>query len=79
MLTIHTATSAAEVKKYFDMADYYSEGQETVGLWGGRLAERLGLAGTVDKASFERLCDNLHPQTGDRLTQANQRLPPRRL
>jgi conjugative relaxase-like TrwC/TraI family protein len=69
MLTIHTATSAASVKAYFDMADYYSEGQETVGRWGGELAERLGLCGSVDKASFDALCDNLHPQTGESLTQ----------
>ena len=31
-------------------------------------ASRLGLAGTVDQFSFERLCDNLHPMTGDPLT-----------
>ncbi len=68
MLTIHPATSAADVKKYFDVADYYTEGQEVVGQWGGALAASLGLSGTVDKASFERLCDNLHPQTGEQLT-----------
>lgn len=68
MLTIHRATSAADVKKYFDVADYYTEGQEVVGRWGGELAARLGLMGTVDKSGFERLCDNLHPQTGDQLT-----------
>jgi conjugative relaxase-like TrwC/TraI family protein len=68
VLTIYEQTSSADVKKYFEVADYYSEGQETVGHWGGRLAGWLGLHGTVDKASFERLCDNLHPQTGERLT-----------
>jgi conjugative relaxase-like TrwC/TraI family protein len=68
MLTIHPATSAADVKKYFDVADYYTEGQEVVGRWGGDLAPRFGLSGRVDKASFERLCDNLHPQTGEQLT-----------
>ena len=44
------------------------EGQETVGKWGGKLAEQLGLSGTVDKASFDRLCDNLNPATGESLT-----------
>ena len=38
MLTIYPQTSAADVKKYFDTADYYAEGQETVGQWGGKLA-----------------------------------------
>lgn len=61
MLTMHTATSAAAVKKYFELADYFSEGQETVGQWIGGLAERLGLHGKVTKEAFERLCDNLHP------------------
>lgn len=28
----------------------------------------LGLAGTVDKFSFERLCDNRNPMTGEPLT-----------
>ena len=70
MLTIYAATSAAAVKRYFDMADYYSEGQETVGRWGGKLAGQLGLAGTVDKERFEALCDNLLPDgSGRSLTQ----------
>ncbi|MBS0265801.1 MAG: relaxase domain-containing protein, partial [Planctomycetes bacterium] len=38
------------------------------GVWGGKAAERLGLSGTVDKPSFERLCDNLYPRTGKPLT-----------
>ncbi len=35
---------------------------------GGKGAARLGLSGTVDKVSFERLCDNLDPRTGKPLT-----------
>src|SRR5208283_2333434 len=50
------------------ISDYYSEGQELVGLWGGKGANHLGLSGTVDKDSFDRLCDNLHPKTGKQLT-----------
>ena len=46
----------------------YSEGKELVGSWGGKGASRLGLEGTVDKFSFERLCDNLDPRSGEPLT-----------
>src|SRR5580658_545054 len=68
MIRVTQQNSGAAAKKYYATADYYSEGQEIVGLWGGKGAARLGLEGTVDKVSFERLCDNLHPKTGEQLT-----------
>ncbi len=68
MIRISQQDSAAGAKRYYATADYYTEGQELVGSWGGKGASRLGLSGTVDKSSFERLCDNLHPQTGEPLT-----------
>src|SRR5665213_65095 len=68
MIRITQQDCASGAKRYYAMADYYSEGQELVGLWGGKGASRLGLSGTVDQFSFERLCDNLHPTTGDPLT-----------
>ncbi len=68
MIRITQQDNAKDAKRYFAAADYYSEGQELIGLWGGRGALRLGLNGTVDKLSFERLCDNLHPRTGKSLT-----------
>src|SRR5260221_7323427 len=68
MLRLTMQASAKDAKRYYAMADYYSEGQELVGLWGGKGASRLGLLGTVDQFSFERLCDNLDPRTGDPLT-----------
>ena len=68
MIRISQQDSAAAAKSYYSKADYYSEGQELVGSWGGKGADRLGLSGTVDKQSFERLCDNLHPMSGEQLT-----------
>src|ERR1700681_3307479 len=68
MIRITQQDSAKSAKAYYATADYYSEGQELVGSWGGMGASRLGLEGTVDKFSFERLCDNLDPRTGEPLT-----------
>src|SRR6202142_2762872 len=68
MIRITQQNSASGAKRYYATADYYSEGQEIVGSWGGKGAARLGLEGMVDKFSFERLCDNLDPQTGKPLT-----------
>src|SRR5271163_1097730 len=68
MIRITQQDSAGSAKRYYATADYYSEGQEIVGSWGGKGASRLGLEGTVDKFSFERLCDNLDPTTGKPLT-----------
>src|SRR5438067_765219 len=68
MIRITQQDSAKDAKRYYATAGYYSEGQELVGSWGGKGASRLGLEGTVDKFSFERLCDNLDPRTGEPLT-----------
>jgi len=68
MIRITQQDSAGAAKSYYTKADYYSEGQELIGSWGGKAASRLGLEGTVDKLSFERLCDNLDPTTGKQLT-----------
>lgn len=79
MLLIWHVTSATDAKNYYASSvspeaersrqDYYSEGQESPGRYCGSLAERLGLCGRpVDKESFERLCDNLHPFRDEALT-----------
>jgi conjugative relaxase-like TrwC/TraI family protein len=66
--TIRGEVQSKGAKRYYASADYYSEGQEIVGSWGGRAARMLGLDGIVDKESFDRLCDNLSPHDGKQLT-----------
>ncbi|HEY0341134.1 MAG TPA: MobF family relaxase [Steroidobacteraceae bacterium] len=70
MLRINQQTNAAAVKSYHSSpAEYYRPGeQEIVGQWGGKAADRLGLAGEVLRPHFERLCDNRHPFTREQLT-----------
>ena len=76
MLRITPSTSAEGAKEYFTQSltrsDYYIDGQEAVGRWGGRAAERLGLSGDVDAKSYFALCDNLDPNTGEQLTPRNK-------
>jgi conjugative relaxase-like TrwC/TraI family protein len=82
VLLIWEVTSGAEAKSYYAGSvavsakaarqEYYSEGQEAAGRYGGKLAAELGIAGkAVDQESFERLCDNKHP------TKAGAKLTPR--
>lgn len=68
MLRIITSTSAAQAKSYFSTADYYREGQELVGEWRGQGANHLGLSGVIDSQHWDALCDNVNPQTGEKLT-----------
>ena len=70
MLRINQQKNAAAAKSYYSSpAEYYRPGeQEIVGLWGGKAADRLDLSGDVIRQQFERLCDNLHPFTGEQLT-----------
>ena len=68
MLRIIQNNSAAGAMSYYSTADYYSEGQELLGQWRGQGAERLGLAGGIDKATWDALCDNRDPATGLPLT-----------
>jgi conjugative relaxase-like TrwC/TraI family protein len=66
MLRIHQIRSAGEAQSYYAQTDYY--GQELIGNWGGKGAERLGLEGPVTLPAFNKLCDNLDPATGEKLT-----------
>ena len=46
---------------------YYSEGQQLVGEWHGRLAAEFGLLGAVDEQQYNRLATGQHPWTGEQL------------
>ena len=76
MLRITPSTSAKGAKEYFTQSltrsDYYIDGQEVTGRWGGKGAERLGLEGDVDAKGYFALCDNRHPETGEQLTPRNK-------
>ncbi|HEY4311656.1 MAG TPA: MobF family relaxase [Pirellulales bacterium] len=68
MLRIIQNASPGGAKSYYSTSDYYTEGQELIGQWRGKGADRLGLSGDIDKADWEALCDNVHPGTGWPLT-----------
>jgi conjugative relaxase-like TrwC/TraI family protein len=73
VLSPKTKYSLINAKQYFEehlcAGDYYSESDRVLGQWLGKGAELLNLSGRVGQDEFLRLCDNLHPQTGERLTQ----------
>jgi conjugative relaxase-like TrwC/TraI family protein len=50
------------------LSQYYGQEQEVIGEWQGKGAQLLGLKGKVDQKSFETLCDNKRPGSGERLT-----------
>lgn len=53
--------------------DYHlRDAQEFGGQWHGHGAQLLGLSGDVNQDEFFRLCENIHPETGERLTQRNK-------
>ena len=69
-------TSAASAKSYFSDAliksDYYINDQELKGVFRGKFAERLNLKSDVNKTAFFNLCENINPQTGNKLTQVTK-------
>ena len=73
MLFITPQANTTQAKAYFtqhmDRADYYlKDAPEMPGEWHGLGAEAMGLSGTVDKARYFQLCDNINPATGEQLT-----------
>lgn len=73
MLSPKTQTNLKNAKGYFEehlsVGDYYSENERVPGEWAGEGAIMLGLAGSVTRDEFLALCDNLHPKSGEQLTQ----------
>jgi conjugative relaxase-like TrwC/TraI family protein len=68
MLRIIQNSAAASAKSYYSTADYYSEGQELVGVWRGKGAKQLGLHSEIQRDAWDALCDNRDPNTGLPLT-----------
>jgi conjugative relaxase-like TrwC/TraI family protein len=72
MYTMSKAMSAAQVESYYEqeyVADMGIERDQAApsGRWAGQLAEEWGLSGPVDRETFDRLCEGLHPETGEEL------------
>ncbi len=74
MFTAVAHKSLAGAEGYFiehlSQNDYYAAGEIRPGLWIGIGADRLGLSPgqPVTREHFYALCENRHPDTGDRLT-----------
>lgn len=72
MIRMIQSSSSAHAKAYFRDAltrsDYYLDDQELEAKIAGKLAERIGINGTITKDIFFDLCDNNHPLTGEILT-----------
>jgi conjugative relaxase-like TrwC/TraI family protein len=79
MLRIVQQSSVEGAKSYFKASKgsgrgaYYAEGGDAIGAWGGEGAAMLGLEGNIKWKEFERLCENRHPLTGEKLTPMNRR------
>jgi conjugative relaxase-like TrwC/TraI family protein len=78
MVKISKAIGSAKLQDYhkreFTSPDqsYWSQGQQVIGQWQGRLAEKMGLTGPVRAEEFQRLSEGQHPQTGEQLVRHRQ-------
>jgi conjugative relaxase-like TrwC/TraI family protein len=78
MLSPKTQTNLKNAKGYFEehlsVGDYYAENERIHGEWLGKGAELLGLSEIVTRDQFLALCENQHPESGERLTQRQNKL-----
>jgi conjugative relaxase-like TrwC/TraI family protein len=83
MFTAVAHKNLADAESYFDehlaQNDYYAAGEIRPGEWIGAGAERLGLKAEVTREQFHALCENNHPETGERLTQRQLKQNKRRV
>src|SRR4029453_5923201 len=85
MFTVVSQKNLAGAETYFDenlsRNDYYTTEEVRAGQWIGYGAERIGLKveGYVNRDSFRAFCENINPQTGQRLTQRNKETGKRRV
>ncbi|MCB0634933.1 MAG: relaxase domain-containing protein, partial [Lewinella sp.] len=72
LITRKQYRSAKDTVQYFDkslaQADYHTQDGLIIGTWNGQAAERLNLNKQVHRDDFEKLCNNIHPDTDERLT-----------
>jgi conjugative relaxase-like TrwC/TraI family protein len=83
MFTAVAHKNLANAKEYFEehlsQNDYYAAGEIQPAQWLGRGVEQLRLTGKVTTEAFCALCENKHPETGERLTQRTQKEGQRRV
>lgn len=58
----------AYFREHFKVGDYYTEEAHVRGEWIGEGARKLGLKAGVSERAFTRMCEGLHPFTGERLS-----------
>ena len=66
------SSSSGQAREYFNSSlrrsDYFLNGQEQPGHFCGRVAERLGVQGSITQNTFHALCEHINPLTGKSLT-----------
>src|SRR5262249_5830731 len=70
MLNVSKAMTTSSVRQYFEVGghDYYIDGHNPPGVWGGKLSKEWGLEGKiVEKEAFDRAADGFDPATGEDL------------
>jgi conjugative relaxase-like TrwC/TraI family protein len=71
MIRFHTSRSASDAVRYYahlSQGDYYAQDGRSVGRWGGKLADTLGLSGEVLAEAWAEIAHNRDPRTGEQLT-----------